>query len=143
MNHKFIYSFIEEGSTGKATRPKVAGDRGRNILSITDMTDDAISHRSRNNSEAKSDRSFVSDDLGDGSFKDTKSALGPPTSACIKVLLAETYGDSMDPNGWIMSEKLDGVRCFWTGTAMFSRNGNRFFPPKFFTRNWPNSQLDG
>lgn len=26
---------------------------------------------------------------------------------------------------------------------MFSRNGNRFFPPKFFTKNWPNSQLDG
>lgn len=42
-----------------------------------------------------------------------------------------------------MSEKLDGVRCFWTGTAMYSRNGNRFFPPKWFTKNWPKSQLDG
>jgi DNA ligase-1 len=42
-----------------------------------------------------------------------------------------------------MSEKLDGVRCFWTGTAMYSRNGNRFYPPKFFVQNWPKSQLDG
>jgi DNA ligase-1 len=42
-----------------------------------------------------------------------------------------------------MSEKLDGVRCFWTGTAMYSRNGNRFYPPKWFVQNWPKSQLDG
>ncbi len=26
---------------------------------------------------------------------------------------------------------------------MYTRNGNRFFPPKFFTKNWPKSQLDG
>ena len=26
---------------------------------------------------------------------------------------------------------------------MFSRNGNKFQFPQFFTRNWPNSQLDG
>ena len=66
------------------------------------MTDDAMSHRSRATSSAKSDRSFVSDDIN-GDYIDTKSALGPPTSGCIKVLLAEHYGDSMDPAGWIMS----------------------------------------
>jgi DNA ligase-1 len=42
-----------------------------------------------------------------------------------------------------MSEKLDGVRCFWTGTQMFSRNKNKFYSPKWFTKNWPKSQLDG
>ena len=26
---------------------------------------------------------------------------------------------------------------------MYSRNGNKFNFPKFFTKNWPNSQLDG
>lgn len=26
---------------------------------------------------------------------------------------------------------------------MYSRNGNRFFFPKFFTRGWPKSQMDG
>jgi len=26
---------------------------------------------------------------------------------------------------------------------MYSRNGNRFYPPKFFTLNWPKSQMDG
>lgn len=36
-----------------------------NFLSITKMTDDAISHRSRNNSTAKSDRSAGDSDLDD------------------------------------------------------------------------------
>lgn len=26
---------------------------------------------------------------------------------------------------------------------MFSRNGNNFIFPQFFTKNWPKSQLDG
>ena len=104
------------------------------------MTDDAISHRSRAVSSCKSDRSYV-DDGNDNEYKTSK--LGPPISACIKVLLAETWSDEADPENWIMSEKLDGVRMFWTGTLMYSRNGNRFFPPKWFTRNWPKSQLDG
>lgn len=104
------------------------------------MTDDAISHRSRNNSTAKSDRSYGGDDE-DNSYLPSK--LGNPTSGCISVLLAETWDNDIDPKGWIMSEKLDGVRCFWTGTAMYSRNGNRFNFPKFFTRGWPKSQMDG
>ena len=54
-----------------------------------------------------------------------------------------TYEDSIDVSNWYMSEKLDGVRCFWTGTAMYSRNGNRFNFPKFFTKGWPRSQMDG
>ena len=69
--------------------------------------------------------------------------LGPPIDICIKCLLAQNYKEETDPTGWIMSEKLDGVRCLWTGSEMFSRNGNKFNFPKFFTKNWPNSQLDG
>jgi hypothetical protein len=67
------------------------------------MTDDAISHRSRNNSSAKSDRSVASDDEEDNQYIDTHSKLGSPTTACIKVLLAETYKEDLDPTGWIMS----------------------------------------
>eukprot|EP00919_Chromeraceae_sp_WS-2016_P011614 GHVR01027120.1.p1 GENE.GHVR01027120.1~~GHVR01027120.1.p1 ORF type:complete len:130 (+),score=9.18 GHVR01027120.1:1600-1989(+) len=105
------------------------------------MTDDAISHRSRNLSTTKSDRSCYADDSTSGKYKSSK--LGPPTSTCIKVLLAETWKDNVDPVDWLMSEKLDGVRCFWTGSTMYSRNANRFFFPPFFTKNWPKSQLDG
>jgi ATP-dependent DNA ligase len=31
--------------------------------------------------------------------------------------------------GWMMSEKMDGVRCFWNGKNMYSRNKNLFYPP--------------
>ncbi len=48
-----------------------------------------------------------------------------------------------DFTGWLMSEKLDGIRCFWNGSQMYSRNGNRFFCPKWFVEKWPRCCLDG
>lgn len=44
---------------------------------------------------------------------------------------------------WLMSEKLDGVRCAWTGKELITRNGTTLSPPAFFTRAFPNSALDG
>jgi ATP-dependent DNA ligase len=41
--------------------------------------------------------------------------LGPPLETYFKCLLADNYKEEMDPVGWIMSEKLDGLRCLWTG----------------------------
>ena len=59
------------------------------------------------------------------------------------VLLAKSWDKATNPTGFYMSEKLDGVRCFWTGSQMFSRSGKRYFPPKFFIKDFPNSPLDG
>jgi DNA ligase-1 len=60
------------------------------------------------------------------------------------VMLASKYDGKADIKGWIMSEKLDGVRCVWTGKAMYTRNGNAFYPPDFFTEGLPkNTVLDG
>ena len=42
-----------------------------------------------------------------------------------------------------MSEKLDGVRCYWSGKTLYSRNKNIYVSPKFFTEGWPESPLDG
>jgi DNA ligase-1 len=42
-----------------------------------------------------------------------------------------------------MSEKLDGVRCYWDGKAMYTRNGNPFYPPDFFKKELPDMALDG
>ena len=62
----------------------------------------------------------------------------------IEVLLAQTWDESIDPTGWWMSEKLDGVRCYWNGSKFLSRNGNPFFAPKFFTEKLPKTvSLDG
>lgn len=42
-----------------------------------------------------------------------------------------------------MSEKLDGVRCVWTGKNLITRNGTVLSPPAYFVRAFPNSTLDG
>ncbi|SCV70186.1 BQ2448_1580 [Microbotryum intermedium] len=44
------------------------------------------------------------------------------------LLLAHKFdGDKIDPKGYWMSEKLDGVRAYWDGHgAMWSRNGKQF-----------------
>jgi DNA ligase-1 len=43
-----------------------------------------------------------------------------------------------------MSEKLDGVRCYWNGTSMYTRNKKPFYPPKWFKDELPrNLALDG
>ena len=50
----------------------------------------------------------------------------------------------MDPTGWWLSEKLDGVRCYWNGANFYSRNGNVFDAPKFFKAGLPKTvSLDG
>lgn len=58
-------------------------------------------------------------------------------------MLAQTY-NSQNVTGWLMSEKLDGVRAIWTGEELLSRNGNKFFAPEWFTNQLPAGvELDG
>ena len=60
------------------------------------------------------------------------------------VLLAEKWTPATDPTGYWMSEKLDGVRAYWDGEGLYSRNGNRFFAPSWFTDLLPaDTSLDG
>ncbi len=59
------------------------------------------------------------------------------------VMLAHQWNQKVDIKGWWMSEKLDGVRGYWTGTKLISRQGNIFHAPEWFTRNFPLTPLDG
>ena len=63
----------------------------------------------------------------------------------VKAMLASVYEpEKHDPTGWYMSEKLDGVRCLWDGKTLYSRNGNKFYPPSYFKEALPkNFELDG
>jgi len=42
-----------------------------------------------------------------------------------------------------MSEKLDGIRSYWDGKNLWTRNKKRIIFPPFFTYNWPSTPLDG
>jgi len=62
----------------------------------------------------------------------------------MNVLLAHRYNSDIDPSGYHMSEKLDGVRAIWTGSQLVSRYGNVFNAPKWFVENFPaTTKLDG
>lgn len=65
-------------------------------------------------------------------------------TGCINVMLAQNYDPNRDdPKGWLMSEKLDGVRCYFNGKTMYTRNGNPFYAPKWWIENLPDMALDG
>ena len=65
-------------------------------------------------------------------------------SGSIEVMLAKNYDpETHDPSGWLMSEKLDGVRCFWNGTTMYTRNGNLIYASDEFKKRLPKMALDG
>ncbi len=51
--------------------------------------------------------------------------------------------DDQNISGWLMSEKLDGVRGYWDGKKLYTKNGNLINAPKEFTANFPPFPLDG
>ena len=46
-------------------------------------------------------------------------------------------------SGWLASEKLDGVRAYWDGENLLSRQGKKLNTPLSFTKNFPKFALDG
>jgi DNA ligase-1 len=61
----------------------------------------------------------------------------------MSVLLAKNW-EGIDPAGWWMSEKLDGVRAVWDGATLSTRTGQAIHAPEWFTASLPKAQaLDG
>lgn len=59
-------------------------------------------------------------------------------------MLAQNYNpDRDDPSGWLMSEKMDGVRCYWNGSTMYTRTGKIFYPPESWKNQLPKIAIDG
>ncbi|CAK0822044.1 unnamed protein product, partial [Prorocentrum cordatum] len=58
-------------------------------------------------------------------------------------MLAQKWDMKLDPAGWWMSEKLDGVRGYWDGKNFYSRLGNQFPAPDWFKEGLPSTPLDG
>lgn len=60
------------------------------------------------------------------------------------LLLAKEWDpEKVDPTGWWMSEKLDGVRAYWKNGQLWSRISNVFAAPGWFTNDFPDVELDG
>jgi DNA ligase-1 len=48
-----------------------------------------------------------------------------------------------DISQYYISEKLDGMRGYWNGQQLLSRQGNIINSPVWFTRGWPDVSIDG
>lgn len=56
---------------------------------------------------------------------------------------AKNYSAVDDISEYWLSEKLDGVRGYWNGTQLLTRQGNLIHSPKWFTQHWPKNAIDG
>ena len=53
------------------------------------------------------------------------------------LLLANIYSPDIQLQHYWVSEKLDGVRAYWNGKNLVSRQGNIFQAPKWFVAPYP------
>lgn len=59
------------------------------------------------------------------------------------LLLANIYQPGLTLQDYLVSEKLDGVRAYWNGKHLMSRQGNIFQTPEWFVAPLPEVALDG
>ena len=67
----------------------------------------------------------------------------PAFAAKPDLFLLKKYHQDIPVTGWVMSEKLDGVRGYWDGKNLISRGGKVLSPPTWFTQNYPPFPIDG
>lgn len=51
--------------------------------------------------------------------------------------------EALEVGEYWVSEKLDGIRAYWTGTRLLTRTGNLIAAPAWFTAGWPDLPMDG
>ncbi len=66
-----------------------------------------------------------------------------PANPAPALLLAREWPADADPAGFLVSEKLDGVRALWDGRSLRFRSGRAIFAPAWFTARLPGQPLDG
>lgn len=60
------------------------------------------------------------------------------------IQLASTLSEPISQlSEYLISEKLDGVRGYWDGKALYSRSGRKIAAPSWFTEGFPDYALDG
>ncbi len=60
-----------------------------------------------------------------------------------QIQLANPYSDGVNLAEYLVSEKLDGVRGYWDGEKLMSRQGNVINAPEWFIKKFPSEALEG
>ena len=61
----------------------------------------------------------------------------------VDLLLAQNAPANFNPTGYLISEKLDGVRAIWDGSILRFRSGRTVAAPSWFLAKLPQTPLDG
>ncbi|MFZ4288941.1 DNA ligase [Variovorax sp. HJSM1_2] len=64
-------------------------------------------------------------------------------AAAPELMLANVYHNGLPLSDYWVSEKYDGVRGYWDGKSLRTRNGETVHAPTWFTAAWPTTPLDG
>ena len=67
----------------------------------------------------------------------------PLNSHALEIMLPRVYADSINISNWLVSEKLDGIRGYWDGKILLSKNNIPLHPPAAFVKNFPPFALEG
>jgi len=59
------------------------------------------------------------------------------------IQLATNYRQDIDIRQYYVSEKLDGIRAYWNGHQLISKQGNIFTAPTWFIASFPTTAMDG
>jgi DNA ligase-1 len=70
-----------------------------------------------------------------------RTSAADPGAPAIELLSAAP--PDVDPGGYLVSEKFDGVRAIWDGRGLRFRSGRAIAAPRWFTEGWPDAALDG
>ena len=71
------------------------------------------------------------------------AAVAQVRSAGLPLLLARDAPAGLDPTGYLISEKYDGVRAYWDGESLRFRSGLPVAAPAWFLARLPAQPLDG
>jgi len=71
------------------------------------------------------------------------SSGGDHAPVTLAPMLASDWRAGQDPSGFLVSEKLDGVRALWDGQQLRFRSGLPIAAPDWFTAALPKTPLDG
>ncbi len=78
-----------------------------------------------------------------GAIAPLSTACAQAAHAALPLQLAREAAPDLDPAGYLVSEKLDGVRACWDGSRLRFRSGLPVLAPTWFTARLPAAPLDG
>jgi DNA ligase-1 len=70
-----------------------------------------------------------------------RTPAADPAAPAIELLSLASA--DMDPTGYLVSEKFDGVLAIWDGRSLRFRSGRPIAAPAWITEGWPDAALDG